>query len=105
MIASELVICVRSQPGENADDVIIGEWDPRSDDVHRPLRLPSSDFQKLFAVKGDLPESLLSLDRTVVRDLYDRLAPDNFSAAFHLAEYRESHQYAAYLIGEVVEKL
>lgn len=105
MIASELVICVRSQPGQGADDVVIGEWDPRSDDVHRPLRLPSSDFQKLFAVKGDLPESLLSLDRTVVRDLYDRLAPDNISAAFHLAEYRESHQYEAYLIGEVVEKL
>jgi hypothetical protein len=84
---------------------VIGEWDPRSDDVYRPLRLPSSDFQKLFAVKGELPASLMSLDRAVVRDLYDRLAPDNLAAAFHLADYRETDEYQAYLIGAVVEKL
>jgi hypothetical protein len=97
------VICIRSQLGDAADDVIIGEWDPRSDEVHRPLKLPRSDFQKLFAVKGDLPDSLLSLDRTVVRDLYDRLAPDNISGTQLLSEYRESYQYEAYLVGEVVE--
>jgi hypothetical protein len=104
MIASELVICVRSE-ATGGDDVVIGEWDPRSDDVYRPLRLPRSDFMKLFAVRGELPSSLMSLDRSVVRDLYDRLAPDNLAGAFHLADYRESHEYQAYLIGEVVEKL
>lgn len=104
MIASELVICVRSE-ATDGDDIVIGEWDPRSDDVYRPLRLPRGDFQKLFAVKGELPASLLSLDRSVVRDLYDRLAPDNLAAAFHLAEFRETQEYQAYLIGEVVEKL
>jgi len=104
MIASELVICVRSE-ATGGDDVVIGEWDPRSDDVYRPLHLPRGDFQKLFAVKGDLPDSLMSLDRAVVRDLYDRLAPENVATAFHLADYRETQEYEAYLIGEVVEKL
>lgn len=104
MIASELVICVRNTPG-GGDDIVIGEWDPRSDDVYRPLRLPRSDFQKLFAVKGELPASLMSLDRAVVRDLYDRLAPDNLAPAFPLAQYRETREYEAYLIGAVVEKL
>ncbi len=104
MIASELVICVRSQEA-GGDDIVIGEWDPRSDDVYRPLRLPRSDFQKLFAAAGEFPASLLTLDRSAVRDLYDRLAPDNLATAFHLAEYRQTREYEAYLIGEVIEKL
>ncbi|HEV8658627.1 MAG TPA: hypothetical protein VGS96_08355 [Thermoanaerobaculia bacterium] len=103
LIATELVICV--PPEGRADDVVIGEWDPRSDDVSRPLRLPRGDFQKLFALKGDLDTGMMKLDRMTVRDLYDRLADDNFSPTFHLADYRQDHQYEAYVIGEVVEKL
>ncbi len=103
MIGSELVICI--PPDDRADDVVIGEWDPRSDDVMRPLRLPRGDFQKLFALKGDLTKDLMSLDRTTVRDLYDRLADDYSSPAFHLAEYRTTFKYEAYVIGEVIEKL
>jgi hypothetical protein len=103
LIATELVICV--PPEGRADDVVIGEWDPRSDDVSRPLRLPRGDFQKLFALKGDLESGMMKLDRTTVRDLYDRLADDSFSPAFHLAEYRQDYEYEAYVIGEVVEKL
>ncbi|HEY3052676.1 MAG TPA: hypothetical protein VGK04_04730, partial [Thermoanaerobaculia bacterium] len=83
LIATELVICV--PPEGRADDVVIGEWDPRSDDVSRPLRLPRGDFQKLFALKGDLDTGMMKLDRMTVRDLYDRLADDNFSPTFHLA--------------------
>ncbi|HSP17269.1 MAG TPA: hypothetical protein VLV78_21175 [Thermoanaerobaculia bacterium] len=103
MISSELVICI--PPSDRADDVVIGEWDPRSDDVLRPLRLPRGDFQKLFALKGDLTASLLALDRAMVRDLYDRLADDNLSPAFHLADYRLNYNYEAYVVGEVIEKL
>jgi hypothetical protein len=103
MISSELVICI--PPSDRAEDVVIGEWDPRSDDVLRPLRLPRGDFQKLFALKGDLTSGLMTLDRTMVRDLYDRLADDNLSPAFHLADYRLNYNYEAYVIGEVIEKL
>ncbi|HSP35232.1 MAG TPA: hypothetical protein VLU46_13020 [Thermoanaerobaculia bacterium] len=103
LVGSELVICV--PPEGRADDVVIGEWDPRSDDVMRPLRLPRGDFQKLFALKGDLIADLMRLDRTTVRELYDRLADDHSSPAFHLTDYRNSFHYDAYVIGEVIEKL
>ncbi len=103
VIATELVICI--PPKDRADDVVIGEWDPRSDDVSRPLRLPRGDFQKLFAIKGDLSTDLMRLDRALVRELYDRLAYDNHSPAFHLADYRADHDYETYVIGDVIEKL
>ncbi|HEX9161031.1 MAG TPA: hypothetical protein VF980_04920 [Thermoanaerobaculia bacterium] len=104
LIASELVICVRTEHGEG-DEVVVGEWDPRTDDVYRPLRLPGADFQRLFGLKGELPAALMSLDRQVVRDLYDRLAPEDLASPFPLGQYRRTHQYEGYLIGEVVEKL
>src|SRR6185436_49501 len=49
LIASEIVICVRAESDDEEDEVLIGEWDPRSDDVRRPLRLPRSDFERLFS--------------------------------------------------------
>ncbi|HEX8617304.1 MAG TPA: hypothetical protein VF911_06950, partial [Thermoanaerobaculia bacterium] len=48
LVSSEIVICVKNDPYDVDGEVLIGEWDPRSDNVHRPLRLPRGDFQRLF---------------------------------------------------------
>jgi hypothetical protein len=105
-ITSELVICMRKEPNlENDDVVVIGEWDPRSDDVHRPLRLPRGDFQRLFELKGDPIAGMLSLTRESVRHIYDRLAEDGFMPAFQLATYRTNDEYVTYVVGEAVEQL
>jgi hypothetical protein len=104
LVSSEIVICVKPDSTEH-DEVLIGEWDPLSDDVNRPLRMPRGDFEKLFALRGDLTASVLSVKKDSVRDLYLQLSDRNFEPALPLAQYRSEHHYDAYVLGEEVEKL
>jgi hypothetical protein len=102
-IERELLVCLRSDPDGTENDVIIGEWDPTSDDLRRPLRFPHGDFVRLFDLKGDLNAELFANRRETVRDLYNRLSDRSPSSAVPLADFRE--QYATFVVGAVVEKL
>jgi ABC-type proline/glycine betaine transport system permease subunit len=104
VVGSEVVICIK--PGSDPEDaVLIGEWDPLSDDVHRPLRIPHADFERLFSLRGDLSLELLNLKKESVRDLYMRLSDRNFEPAIQLAEFRASADYVAFILGDEVEIL
>jgi hypothetical protein len=85
--------------------VLIGEWDPRSDDVRRPLRMPRGDFQRLFALRGELTAEILAGKKESVRELYDRLSLQTLIPDLAFAPYRDGGEYDAYLLGEEVEKL
>ena len=102
-IEPELLVCLRHEPDGTENDVIIGEWDPRSDDLRRPLRFPRGDFIRLFDLKGELNGELFTNRRETVRDLYNRLSDRTPSEAVPLADFRE--QYATFVLGTVVEKL
>lgn len=104
-IDSELVICIRSTPEGIEDDVLIGEWNPHSDDVTRPLRLPRGDFQSLFSLKGDLTPEILAGKQTSVREMYERLSKKTVAPPFSLGSLRRDEQYDAWVLGEFVEKL
>ncbi len=104
-IESEIVICVRASSSDLDDEVLIGEWDPRSDDVHRPLRLPRGDFQRLFSLKGELSAELLEDRKESVREMYERLSLKTLAPTLPFAPYRSGGEYEAYILGEEVEKL
>jgi len=103
MIEPELLVCLRYEPDGTEHDVVIGEWDPRTDDLRRPLRFPRGDFVRLFDLRGDLTAELLNGRRDTVRDLYNRLSDRNASPAVPVADFREA--YATFVLGAVVEKL
>ena len=105
VVSSEIVICVKASSIDLEDEVLIGEWDPRSDDVNRPLRLPRGDFQRLFSLRGELSEDLLNEKKDDVREMYERLSFKTLAPAQALSPYREGGTYDAYILGEVVEKL
>lgn len=104
IMEAEIVICVRTQSLDLEDDVLIGEWDPRSDDVRRPLRLPRGDFQRLFSLKGEITADVLTMKKESVREMYERLSTKTLAPALALGPYRQG-EYDAYLLGDVVEKL
>jgi hypothetical protein len=105
LIESEIVICVPSDSNLSDDEVLIGEWDPRSDDVKRPLRLPRGDFQRLFSLKGELSAELLAGRKESVKLMYERLSLKTLAPSMALAPYRDAGEYDAYVLGKVVEKL
>jgi hypothetical protein len=100
VVAAEIVVCVSMD--EDIDEVVIGEWDPLSDDLNRPLHLPRSDFKHLLSCKGALTDEVLTAKRASVRELYERLATSTPAAP--LAKYREG-VYETFVIGEVAERL
>jgi len=103
LIEPELLVCLRYEPDGTENDVVIGEWDPRSDDLRRPLRFPRGDFVRLFDLRGDLNAELLNGRRDTVRDLYNRLSDRTSSPAVPVADFRET--YATFVLGAAVEKL
>jgi hypothetical protein len=105
MISTEIVICVRPDSDDLEDEVLIGEWDPRSDDVKRPLRLPRGDFQRLFALRGELTPELLEDKKQLVLEMYERLSLKSDGEDLALGPYRDASGYDTYVLGELVEKL
>ena len=105
VLESEIVICVKSDSTDLDDEVIIGEWDPSSDDVRRPLRLPRGDFQRLFSLKGELSAELLAGKKDIVREMYERLSFKTPAPALAFAPYRDRAEFDAFVLGEEVEKL
>jgi hypothetical protein len=104
IVPTEIVICVKSA-ADAADEVLIGEWDPVSDDVRNPLRIPHGDFQRLFSLSGELTPEALGTRKDTVRDIYQRLSDRSPAAAVPLTEYRERNETEAFVLGEIVEKL
>ncbi|HJQ40183.1 MAG TPA: hypothetical protein VKB93_23820 [Thermoanaerobaculia bacterium] len=104
LIGSEIVICVKTSSNDLEDEVLIGEWDPRSDDVRRPLKLPRGDFQRLFSLRGELSPEALEGKKELVREMYERLSSKAANATLAFGPYRDG-EYDSYVLGEVVEKL
>lgn len=105
VIGSEIIICVKASSSDADDEVLIGEWDPRSDDVRRPLRLPRGDFQRLFSLRGELTPETLEEKKEVVREMYERLSAKAANPALAFAPYRRGDNYDSYILGPIVEKL
>lgn len=105
IVATELVICTPASSTNPDDEVLIGEWDPLSDDILRPVRMPRSDFQRLFSLKGVLTPSFLDGRKQSVRELYNRLSERTENASACLADFRLTNAYDTFVLGDVVEKL
>jgi hypothetical protein len=101
-VPNEIVICA-PQIATADDEVLIGVWDPISDDVLNPVRIPRGDFQRLFSLTGDLTAELLDLRKETVRDIYQHLSDRTPAEPVPLARYREQNE--TFVLGEVVEKL
>lgn len=104
VVPNEIVVCARHTAMDD-DEVLIGVWDPVSDDVNNPVRIPRGDFQRLFSLSGELTAESLSFRKETVRDIYQRLSDRTPAPAVPLAEYRERNETEAFVLGDVVERL
>jgi len=103
-VPNEIVVCARHTAMDD-DEVLIGIWDPVSDDVNNPVRIPRGDFQRLFSLSGELTAESLNFRKDTVRDIYQRLSDRSPAPAVPLAEYRERNESEAFVLGDVVERL
>jgi hypothetical protein len=105
VVDSELVVCVQPEVQDPNGEVLIGEWDPQSDNVSHPVRLPRDDFRRLFSLGGTFTPEELATRKDSVRDLYNRLLSDRTAGpSVSLGAYRSDSTYQAFVLGQVVEK-
>jgi hypothetical protein len=102
-VEPEVVVCISLDDGSD-EEVLIGQWDPLSDEMAQPLRIPKEDFRRLFAIRGPVTTDALQTSRDSLIELYHRLC-DKTGETLRLSPYRYDTHYEAFLIGESVEKL
>jgi hypothetical protein len=100
---SEIVLCFNPDALSD-DEVLIGQWNPVSDDLRQPLRLPKEDLRRLLSIRGPLTEESIERKKASVMELYNRLC-DSSAGAVPLGPFRTHERYAALVIGDVVERL
>lgn len=103
LIESEIVICMPPED-DPFSEVVIGEWNPRTDEVLRPLKMPRGDFQRLFSLRGGVTAELLRAKKEEVRELYYRLCERSPMPPVALDGFRGS-EYTTFVLGEMVERL
>jgi hypothetical protein len=103
VIPLEVIVCAKADAGAD-DEVLIGEWDPVTDNVRNPLRIPHGDFQRLFAIRGALTPESLGAKKDEVRETYHKLSDRASAHPLSLADYRRD-EVVAFVLGAVVEKL
>jgi class 3 adenylate cyclase len=102
-VAGEIILCIRTDDTSD-QEVLIGQWDPLSDDVRDPLRIPNGDFRRMISLRGPVTTQEIESRKDSVVELYHRLC-DKSGEALDLAPYRHDDHYAAFLLGSVVERL
>ena len=75
------------------------------EDQEDPVLLPRADFQRLFALTGDLNVETLAVNKNAVREIYLRLSDHIYTPSVQLAAYRVDRDYQAFVLGDQVEKL
>ena len=106
MVPSEIVLSAPEAP-EDGDEVLLGIWDPVSDEVHNPVMLPRGDFRRLCSLEGILTPESLTVRKETVCNIYLRLSDRSPGPrpAVLLAAYRSRHDSDAFILGDIVEKL
>jgi hypothetical protein len=106
MQTTGIVICARPLGTLIGDDeVVIGQWDRRSDAMHNAMRIPRGDFQRLFSLKGQLTAEALTTRKDSVRSLYHKLSDRVEVTTLPMASFRYGSDYDAFVLRDVVEKL
>ena len=67
--------------------------------------MPEMEAASQLGVSGKLDAESLGKNKQIVRDIYLRLSDHIYTPAVQLATYRLDDAYAAFVLGDVVEKL
>jgi hypothetical protein len=98
---ADLVVCA----GHAQEDVIlIGEWDPVSEEVRRPVRLDSVATDR-YGLARPLSVETIEAQTAAYQKLYRKLSSIATMPSFSLGALRGNPNFSGFVIGATVEKL
>ena len=99
----ELVLCSKDERAADDDGILIGEWDPHSDEISSSIRIPKADLEALFGSDGALTREKLEQNRSVLQRIYRKMRLTSDVPPVRLDSLRRRREYLAFILGERVK--
>ncbi len=96
----ELVLCSKDKRTAMEQGILIGEWDPHSDEISNAIAIPKEDLEALLGANGALSQEKLELHRSVLQRIYRTMRSGSDQPPVRLDSLRRKRDYVAFLLGE-----
>jgi hypothetical protein len=100
---ADLVVCA-SSAGAGSQVILVGEWDPVSQEIRRPIQI-DSDAVERYGLAVPLSVAGLETQRGAYHSLYRKLSRLETLTSFSVGAVRDNNNFQAFLIGAHVEAL
>ena len=94
----DLVVC------ESTGTLLVGEWDPVSEEVRRPIRLDEVDAER-YGLHVPLSADSVEAQSMAYQNLYRKLSRIETLPSFSVGAIRRNNNFSGYIIGATVERL
>ncbi|HEV8660427.1 MAG TPA: hypothetical protein VGS96_17620 [Thermoanaerobaculia bacterium] len=101
---SDLVVCESQLASGSGPVILVGEWDPASEEVRRPIRLFGEDAER-YGLVTPLTAEGVELQSTAYKKLYGKLSKLETLPSFSVDALRHNANFSGFIIGESVERL
>ena len=95
---SDLIVC------ESTDSILVGEWDPVTNELLRPIRLASNDAER-YGLAVPLTAEVVESQTPAYQKLYRTLSRLESLPNLPLDAIRDNANFSGFIIGETVERL
>ena len=99
---ADLVVC--ESQNDAASVILVGEWDPVSEEVRRPIRLDGTDAER-YGLAVPLTAEAVELQMVAYQKLYRKLSRIETLPSFSVDAIRHNANFSGFIIGATVERL
>jgi hypothetical protein len=102
--AGDLVVCESLAHGGSTPVILVGEWDPISEEVRRPIRLDGFDAER-YGLAVPLTAAAVESQSVAYQKLYRTLSRIETLPSFSVDAIRNNENFSGFIIGATVEAL
>ena len=101
---SDLVVCAARGQGTSPSMILVGEWDPISEEVRRPIQLDQVEAER-YGLQVPLTADSVESQSLAYQKLYRRLSRIETLPSFSAGAVRDNQNFSGFIIGATVEPL
>ena len=99
---ADLVVC--ESQDETTPVILVGEWDPISEEVRRPIRLDGTEAER-YGLAVPLTAEAVELQTAAYQSLYRKLSRIETLPSFSVDAIRHNTNFSGFIIGATVERV
>ena len=96
----ELVLFPKADSSVADEGILIGEWDPYTDEIQNSIRIPRRDLEGLLGFRGAITKERLEEHKKLLQQIYHRMRQSGSLPTVRLDSFRGQRGYLAFLLGE-----